>query len=152
MYEESLAAYDYAINLPNVDKGCIVIIGFSLGTGSAVYLAAHRPVARLILAAPYANGADAYNNMLPIFYGPMKALVKQKLPSDQYAPDVTCPTMIIASQSDEVIPFSSSERLFQLFSGEIDFIKLKNENHNSLFSGAGVYDGIRSFLEKIASK
>ncbi|MDR0465069.1 MAG: hypothetical protein LBG94_08160, partial [Treponema sp.] len=89
IYERSLALFDYASLLPNVDSSRIVTMGYSLGTGSAVYLAANRPVAGLILAAPYANGYDIYNNILPVFKGPLKLLVKQKLPSDKYASLVT---------------------------------------------------------------
>jgi len=111
MYEKALAVFDYAAALPNVDSAHIVAKAFSLGTGSAVYLAANRPVAGLILAAPYASGYDLYNSVMPIFYGPMRLVVKQRFPSDKYAPDVTCPVLIIASRGDEIIPFASSERL-----------------------------------------
>jgi dienelactone hydrolase len=36
----------------------IVSMGYSMGTGSAVYLAANRPVVGLVLGAPCANGYD----------------------------------------------------------------------------------------------
>ena len=127
-------------------------MGYSLGTGSAVYLAANRPVGGLILAAPYANGYDLYNGMLPIFYGPLRFLVKQKLPSDEYAPNVTCPTLVIVSHSDEIIQFSSSARLSSMFSGNTDFIELDNVSHTSIFQADGVLDRIQSFLEGGASK
>lgn len=152
MYEQSLAIYDYAATLPNVDSSRIVAMGYSLGTGSAVYLAANRPVSGLILAAPYANGYDFYNGALPIFAGPMKFLVRQKLPSDKYVPKVKCPVLIIASRNDEVIPFSSSERLSKLFSStdNIDFMELSDALHNYIFQSSGVFDRVRSFLDEIA--
>ena len=150
MYEESLAVFDYAASLAIVDPGCIVSMGYSIGTGSAVYLAANRPVAALILAAPYSNGIDLYNNILPIFYGPMQLLVKHKLPSDKYALNVTCPVLVIASHKDEMVPFASTKRLSGLFSGPVEFIELENERHNGLFRAEGVYDKIKVFLEKAA--
>jgi hypothetical protein len=151
MYEKALAAYDYAAALPQVDSVRIVAMGFSLGTGSAVYLAAHRPVAGLILAAPYASGADLYNNLLPIFHGPLRLLIRQRLPSDEFAPDVTCPVLIIASRGDEIIPFSSSERLAPLFPGDVDFMELSHARHNLIFHTDGVYARIQSFLEGAAA-
>ena len=151
MYEEALAVFDYAVTLPNVDSNHIVVMGYSLGTGSAIYLAANRTVAGLILAAPYDNGINLYNNMLPIFYGPMELLVKQKLPSDAYATSVTCPVLLIASHSDGTVPYSESERLSKLFSGDVDFVTLESEGHNDLFAGAGVYERIQGFLEEVAS-
>jgi pimeloyl-ACP methyl ester carboxylesterase len=149
MYEQSLAVFDYAASLPNVDSSRIVAMGFSLGTGSAVYLAANRPVAGLIIIAPYANGYDLYNNVLPVFFGPMRLLVRQKLPSDKYAPRVTCPVLIIASRRDEMIPFSSSQRLSKLFQGQVDFMELYNERHNFIFQAEGIYERINFFLREL---
>jgi len=155
IYEGALAAYDYALTLAVVDPERIVAMGFSLGTGSAVYLAAKRSVAGLILAAPYANGYDIYNNALPVFYGPLKLLVRQKLPSDRYAPLVTCPALIIASRRDEVIPFSSSERLAKLIASKsnvdfkVDFVELNYARHNDLISVEGVYEKVQVFLEAL---
>ena len=148
MYEQSLAVFDYASSLADTDSGRIIVMGYSLGTGCAVYLAASRPAAGLILAAPYASGYDLYNNALPVFKGPFRLLVKQKLPSDQFARRVSCPVLIIASQTDEIIPFSSSKRLSQLFSGSVDFMELDNVNHNGIFRAEGVYDRVQLFLDK----
>ncbi|MCL2539500.1 MAG: hypothetical protein FWE66_04095, partial [Oscillospiraceae bacterium] len=152
MYEGALAVYDYAVSLPDVDAARIVAMGFSMGTGSAVYLAANRPVAGLILAAPYANGTDLYNNMLPIFYGPLQWLVKHRLESEEFAPMVTCQTLVIASRSDEAVPFTSSERLAKLFNGSVDFVVLNGVSHNSIFGSVGVYESVQNFLEEVASE
>ena len=146
MYELALAVYDHAVTLPNVDSEHIVVMGYSLGTGSAVYLAANRRVSGMILATPYANGYDLCNNVIPVFKGPLKLLVKQKLPSDKYAPDAVCPVLVIASLSDEVIPYSSSVKLSGLFTGSVDFLELKNVNHNGIFQAEGVFDRVQSFL------
>ena len=150
MYEQALSVYDYAAALPFVDESRIVAMGYSLGTGSATYLAANRPVSGLMLATPYANGYDLYNNVLPIFYGPMRLLVKQKLPSENYAPSASCPVLIIASVSDETIPYSSSERLRALFPGDVDFMTLDDVSHNSIFQADGVFDRVQSFLAGVS--
>ncbi|MCL2833022.1 MAG: dienelactone hydrolase family protein [Treponema sp.] len=146
MYEQALAVYDYAANLPNIDNKRIVTMGFSLGTGCAVFLAANRPVTGLILSAPYSNGYDIFNNQLPVFYGPMKLLVKQKLPSQNFAPRVNCPVLIIASKSDEMVPFYSSQSLSKLFPGHVEFMELDHYSHNNLFKAPAVLEHIQSFL------
>jgi len=151
MYEEALAVYDYAVQLPQVDADCVVVMGYSLGTGPAVYLAAHRPVSGLILAAPYATGHDLYNNMLPVFVGPMQLLEKQKLPSESFAPDITCPTLIFASQNDEMVPYASSQHLSQLISGPVTFVTLTGYDHNSVFAAPEVWPGIQRFFEEADS-
>jgi pimeloyl-ACP methyl ester carboxylesterase len=147
MYEGALAVYDYAMTLPGIDTSRIVAMGSSLGTASAVYLAANRSVSGLILITPYANGYDLYNNFIPVFFGPMRLLAKQKLPSDEYAPKVTCPVLIVASHSDEIVPFASSERLARLFPGELEFMAINNASHNDIFKAEGVFNKIQAFLE-----
>ena len=152
LYEQALAVYDYAVTLPNVDRSRIVAMGYSLGTGAAVYLAAHRQVSGLILGAPYSNGYDLYNNLMPIFYGPLRLLVKQKLSSDLYAPEVTCPVLIFASHTDELVPFNSSVKLSKLFPGHTDFVTLDSVSHNSIFLASGVLPRVQSFLEELNQK
>jgi len=147
MYEQALAVFDYAAALPNVDSSRIVIMGFSLGTGSAVYLAGNRPVAGLIIAAPFASGYDLYNNVFPIFHGPLRLMVRQKFPSYEAAPSVTSPVLIMASRSDEIIPFASSARLSEMFAGEVDFIVLEDERHNYMFDAEGIFERVQEFLE-----
>jgi len=147
MYEESLAVYDWCASQPFADKTQIVSMGYSIGTGSAVYLAANRPTVGLIIAAPYANGYDLYNAMLPIFKGPLRLLVRQKFKSDEYARDVTCPVMIIASRADETVPYSSSKRLSEQFPGNVDFFTLENEGHNGVFTEE-TYKKISAFLKE----
>jgi len=149
MYEQALFVFDFAASLPNVDETQIVVMGFSLGTSPAVHLAASRPVAGLIVVAPFANGYDLFNNVIPMFRGPMRFLVRQKFPSDEYAPYVTSPVLVIASHRDEIVPFSSSEQLAGLFSGEVDFMTLYHARHNDIFQSNHVFDRIKSFLESL---
>jgi dienelactone hydrolase len=149
VYEGALAVYDYATTLPYVDSSQIVSMGYSLGTGSAVYLAAKRPVKGLILAAPYANGYDLYNSVFPIYWGMMSNFAKHKFPSDEYAPHVTCPTLIIASRSDEIVPFESSKQLLKLFRCDMDFMELNYVTHNNIFLGIDAHVRIQDFLETL---
>ena len=152
MYAEALAIFDYAVTLPSVDPTHIVTMGYSLGTGCAVYLAAERPVAGLVLVAPYANGHDIYNNMLPIFVGPGEALVKQKLPSDEYAGLVICPVLVIASHADEAVPFASSMRLAGLFAGPVEVLELDEASHNGIFQVEKSLTSLQSFLTEVKAK
>ena len=147
MYEGALEIFDYAKNLPFVDDARIVVMGFSIGTGSAVYMAANRPVAATILLTPFANGYDLYNNLLPIFHGPMRLLVRQKLPSDLHAPNITAPTLIIASRDDEIIPFASSQRLADLVGGEMTFVGIDGTSHNGMFVDTIVLEEVQLFLD-----
>ena len=146
MYEMSLAAFDYARSLPEVSR--IIVGGFSIGTGPAVYLAAHRDADGLFLLAPFANGYDLCNSVLPIFYGPLRLLVRNPFPSDRFAKTISVPALLIASRGDEIIPFRSSERLERSFPEETTFVILNNLRHNEIFFNITAPTSIRDFLGK----
>ncbi|MCL2602677.1 MAG: hypothetical protein FWD91_07695, partial [Treponema sp.] len=115
LYADALATFDFARTLPGVSQ--IIVGAYSIGTAPAVYLAAHRETAGLFLLSPFANVYDLFNNVLPIFHGPLRLLVRHKFYSDRYAQAVTVPALLVASRSDEVIPFASSQRLNDRFGG-----------------------------------
>ena len=103
-----LAAYNYLIN--NGDTVCV--LGYSIGTGPANYVAANGDIAALVLMAPYADGYDLFNNFIPIFHSaPMRALVSFKMESCQLAEDVSVKPLILATRNDRTVPFETSERL-----------------------------------------
>jgi hypothetical protein len=144
IYEFALEAFDYAKTLPGVSK--VIAGGYSIGTGPAMYLAAHREPGGLFLLAPFANGYDLYNSVLPIFYGPLRLLVRNPFPSDQHAKTVSFPVLLVASRHDEVIPFSSPERLNNSFGGETTFVVLSNVGHNEIIFNRTTLDNVRAYL------
>ena len=52
LFADALALYDWAAGHPETDPTRVAAIGRSLGSGVAVYLAAERPLARLVLVTP----------------------------------------------------------------------------------------------------
>jgi len=149
LYEQALLAYDYAAGLPFVDENRIIVGGLSIGTGPAVYLAANRDVFGLFLLTPFASGYDLYNNVLPIFHGPLRLLVRHPFPSELHAQSITAPVLIVASESDEIVPFRSSERLRDSFPNDPTFIALSNIGHNEVLVNTISLDGIQSFLSDL---
>ena len=147
IYELALAAFDHAKTLPGVSR--IIVGGYSIGTGPAVYVAAHREAGGLFLLAPFANGYDLYNSVLPIFHGPLRLLVRNPFPSDQYAKTITLPVLLVASQHDEVIPFASPDRLNSSFGGETTFIALSGVGHTGIMFNRTTLESLRAYLRTI---
>ena len=143
----AVEAYNYAESLP-VNSGTIVM-GFSIGTGIAVYAAseAEKVPSGLILIAPYNSGYDLYNNEFNIFHGPGKLLASYKMPVYKYAGKVKCPTLMIASESDEIVPIQSSKKLFGEFvSSKTDFMTVEGELHNDLPTSGKVATKMIAFV------
>lgn len=152
IYADALAAFDFARKLPGISQ--IIVIGYSLGTAPAVYLAARRQVDGLVLLAPFANVYDLFNNVLPIFHGPLRLLVRHKFYSDRYAEAVTIPTLLIASRDDEIVPFASAERLNARFGGETSFVILsgvRHVRHNEILFHPAALESVRAYLSEITA-
>ncbi|MBR5244164.1 MAG: alpha/beta fold hydrolase [Thermoguttaceae bacterium] len=141
-----LAAYDATVKAFPGRR--IVVFGFSLGTGVASYVASEREVAGLILAAPYADGFDLFNNFAPIFYGPTRLAVPYRMEAVKFAKKVDVRPLILATRPDALVPFASSERLAKAFPKGAEFVAQDDVEHHWVWSteeaGAAIVEYLRS--------
>ena len=115
----------------------VTVIGRSLGSGVAVYLASARPVARLVLVTPYDSMAELAAQQFPLF--PVRWLMTDKFESWRHAPHISAPTTLIAAENDEVIPRASTELLHTRFTpGVARQVMIVATGHNTV-SGAPEY-------------
>ncbi len=142
----ALEVYDYLINREEVTE--ILVLGYSIGTGVANYLAAQRDVAGLMLMAPYANGYDLYNGMVNIFYGPLRLLVTFKMDAADYAKSVEIKPLILASPIDEMVPYTSSTRLFQAYPNGCNFVTVEGIGHNEFWENPTVLNKLSEYIKE----
>ena len=149
MFSSALKIYDYACSLDCVDKNNIVVLGYSIGSGVATYLASQRTVNGLILIAPYDEALSLYNNTFNIFHGPLKLLARYKFDSKYYAQNVSIPPLIITSYDDEVINYKLSLNLAKYFNDIDEILILDNDiKHNDYLSQENVLKRIHDYLQK----
>ena len=100
--EDALAVYDALVKRPEVDGSRVVTWGLSLGTGVAVHVARHRPVAGVVLLAPYgrlsAIGQDHYPWM------PVSLLFRHEVDAAADAREIDAPMLGLHGENDRVIP------------------------------------------------
>jgi alpha-beta hydrolase superfamily lysophospholipase len=106
-----------------------VIIGYSIGTGPATYLASINNPRLLILKAPYYNLPDLASRYFKIF---PPFLIRYKFRTDIYIQEVKCPVVIFHGDQDEIIYTGSSYKLRQKFKASDKLIVLKNQLHNGM--------------------
>jgi hypothetical protein len=127
LFADALTLFDRA----HADHPNIVVVGRSLGTGVAVYLASMRHVTRLVLVTPYDSLGDIAAQNYPFL--PVRWLLRDKYESWRYAPQVTAPTRIIVAGNDEIIPRSSTDRLRTHFkAGIVTYVVVPDVGHNSI--------------------
>jgi uncharacterized protein len=127
LYRDTQAAYDKAKTLYEEEN--IVVIGYSIGTGMAAKLASTNSPRMLVLQAPFYNLTDLMKHYFPFVPA---FLLKYKFETNKYLKDCKMPIAIFHGREDEIIPFSSSEKLKKLLKPSDTFIPLKNQGHNGM--------------------
>lgn len=128
LHRDAAAAYAFAAAHYKPDR--IVLWGHSLGTGVAVKLASEKPVAKLILEAPYSSTADVAVARFP--FVPVRWLMKDQYHSDLWIGAVRAPLLIMHGGRDGVIPLRFAKRLFALAHEPKRFILYDKGRHNDL--------------------
>ncbi len=129
LYSDAQAAYNLLKRL-YVEES-IVVVGYSIGTGMASYVASQNNPQQLILLAPYTSVVDLKNDraaFLPDF------LLKYPLRNEQHLQKVKFPVTLFHGTSDEVIPFSCSEKLQAINPSLFKLVKLDEGHRGVVFN------------------
>jgi pimeloyl-ACP methyl ester carboxylesterase len=118
----------------------IFLIGQSLGSAAALYVAANRPCAGVILTNP-----PPLRNMilsrfgwwnLWVLAGPVAMAVPGELDSIDNARRSTAPAIFILAGSDSVVPPKYQAKVFDAYAGEKRAIRVPGADHNDPLDGA----------------
>jgi alpha-beta hydrolase superfamily lysophospholipase len=123
----------------------IIVYGRSIGTGIAAHIAANNSPYKLILETPYYNLKDLVKNIYP---AAPRFILRYRLKTNEYLPEVKCPVYLFHGTADEVIYYGSSQKLQPLLKPGDSLITVPGGRHNDL-SG---YEEYRKGLEQILEK
>ena len=107
----------------------ITIIGYSIGTGPAAYLASENSPQRLILVAPYYSLTNVVKSICPII---PEFLIKYKLETYRYIPDCDVSITIFHGSDDKVIDSENSVMLGNLLNAKDNLILIDNIGHDNI--------------------
>ncbi len=147
LYSDAIEIYDYFSAQDNIDESNIVVMGRSLGTGVATYLAKNRKVKGLILITPYDSLKSLIEKKIPIF--PSGLMLRHQFDSVARAPVIKVPLHIIVALEDNIIPLWHSEKLASTWGGKVFINEIKGEGHNSLRHTEEYWDVIKNSLKEI---
>ncbi|MPQ46651.1 alpha/beta fold hydrolase [Marinifilum sp. N1E240] len=121
----------------------ISIMGFSIGSGIATYLASTNKPNLLILQAPYLSLTDMMKRRYP--YLPT-FLLKYKFRTDRFIKNCSMPIVIFHSTDDLVIPYESSILLREIIKPTDRLITLKRAGHNGINNNSKFKTEIKNIL------
>lgn len=138
-FDDAQLGYDFLKNQYPENK--ISILGYSIGTGLATYLAANNSVERVILASPYYNLKEIAQLHFPII---PTFLLKYPLETNKYIRKVKAPIFIFHGEDDTLIPYQQSEKLKK----EVDlkYYLIPNQGHNGILKSTQYLDQIAEIL------
>jgi len=144
-FADALQIYDYAAG--RARGGRVALMGRSLGSGVAVYLAAQRPVAGVILVSPYDSVESVARGVYP--YLPIGLMLKHRFDSLSHAPQIKAPLLCLVASDDRVIPRPHSERLYAAWGGARQWREIRQTAHDSIAGVPDYWRAIADFLEKL---
>lgn len=121
-------------------------MGYSLGTGVAVYLSEHRPTNATILVSPY-DRWTLIGLKHPPLYAPLESLLKPYLDSISRAGGIRTPMLSLIGSEDTFVPPDLSQNLADAWSGEVKVLVYPGEDHNLLFHENNSWSDILTFLD-----
>ena len=110
-------------------ENTIIVLGYSIGTGPAAFLAANNRPRLLILQAPYYSLVDMMKHRYPVI---PNFILKYKFETNKYLQYCKTPIVIFHGDADEEIYYGSSIKLRALFKRKDTLITLHGQGHNNI--------------------
>jgi len=125
-YQDAQTVYDFLKE--NYTENQIVIVGYSMGSGPATYLAGINKPKELFLLSPFKSIVDIKDRYIPIA---PDFLIKFKFPNWKYLSQTTCPITMFYASEDTVVNPASTLALAD-YSDHEELIELKNTSHRGV--------------------
>ena len=139
--DDAVAIFDFLAN----NHHHISVIGRSLGSGVATYLASLRPVEKLALVTPFASLAAVAQAHLP--YLPVSLLLKDRYEAAPRVPMIKAQVLMIIAENDEIVPLKQSEALLEKFAGKpCKVVIIPEAGHNTLDQYDKYHEALKSFF------
>ena len=135
------AAYQFI--KPNYPEDQIVILGYSIGTGPAAWLASKNHPQKLILLAPYYTLSDLVQKHYPFLPA---IILKYQLNTPKYLQHTKAPVVLFHGDSDEVIYYGSSLKLKRYFKPGDTLITLRGQLHNGIDENPDYLNSLKLIL------
>jgi uncharacterized protein len=123
----------------------ISVVGRSLGSGVAVYLASVRDIHRLVLVTPFDSLVNVAREHFR--YLPVKWLMRDRFESAGRVSAIRAPTLVVIAGADEIIPRRRSEALVAAFpASQVRSEVLPGATHNGLDRMPQYLEHVEEFL------
>jgi len=139
---DARATFDCIRTLAPASK--VAVFGESLGTGIAVALARERPVAGVLLNAPYASVLRLFELRGPPL--PYRWLLADQFDSEALIGGVSVPVMILHDTADDNVPVAEARRLYAAANEPKSMIEVEGAGHSSAWEGGAREPALKALV------
>lgn len=145
LFIDALAIYDYLVSHFHIPPDKIYLMGRSIGSSVASYVASQRQVAGLILVTPFDSVASFAPRLLRI--PPIRRYLEKYFNTQKYLENVQGKILILAAGEDEVIPKINLENLVNKFKDQLDVVEIKLANHQNIAEFPEYERAIKKYIQ-----
>lgn len=143
---DALSIYDFLSTQCSVDSQRIYVMGRSLGSGVATYLASQRPVKGVILISPYDSIKSLAEERYPFFIE-NGDIERNAFESTKYAPTIKSNALALVGLKDTLISPQHSQNLIDQWGGEIKTVTFANADHETIMDEPQLWEEIDRFIK-----
>ncbi|MFQ5786174.1 MAG: alpha/beta hydrolase [Alphaproteobacteria bacterium] len=143
LYHDARAAFAF-LEADGVPPERVVLYGESLGSGVAVQMATEKPVAALVLEAPYTSMVEVAQRHY--WYFPIRHILLDRYDSLAKIGDLRLPLLVIHGELDRVVPSDLGRTLFEAAHEPKELRLFADGGHSDLYdhgAGGAVLDFLR---------
>ncbi len=145
LYADALAEYAW-VRTRNTH---VSVIGRSLGTGVATYIASTRDVEKLVLVTPYDSVLNIARGRYRMF--PVSWILEDRYESWRRAGSIKARVLVVLASEDHAVPRSNSDVLIDHFHPNPDVVVVPHSGHNNLSNSAVYAQAIAGFMRAPAA-
>jgi pimeloyl-ACP methyl ester carboxylesterase len=146
---DAQAIFDYARTQHPEPKTKWALMGRSLGTTFAIWLAHKVQPARLVLASPFCSMRSVLDARFR--HLPGASLIGGRLENSKCVADITAKTLIVLAGEDRTIEHSDSMNLAAKFGNTPVIAKIVGTNHKTVIRSPVTQKAVASFLAETAT-
>lgn len=146
-FSGGLAVFDYVHKQLHIDESKIILIGRSIGSATAIHVAAERRPKNLIIITPI----ESIRAMMPAIFRfvlPFDFLLKSKFNNKKNIKRVNCPILILFAANDEIIPIKQIDTLYLSVKNNAILKEIKDVNHQTILLSEKVFSEVNLFISQ----
>ena len=144
LFADALAIHDTFARREEIDARRIVVMGRSLGTGVATYVASQRPVLAAVLVTPYDSILHVASDKF--WFAPVAWILRHRFESVALAQRMRHPAFFLVAGEDEEIPPHYALALYEQWGAPKRWHVFRGEGHNTIDAAPDYWTRIADFL------